>query len=43
MEAQGASKLDFGAFWEPFWYTFSEMFRYFYEKGEKRADTVIPQ
>ena len=43
MEAQGASKLDFRAFSEPFWDTFSEMLRYFYEKGEKRADIVIPQ
>ena len=43
MEAQDAYKLDFKAVWEPFWDTFSEMFRYFYEKGEKRADTVIPQ
>ena len=43
MEAQDASKLDFKAFWKPFWETFSAMFRYFYEKGEKRANTVIPQ
>ena len=37
------SKLDFGPFWEPFWHTFPEMFWYFYEKGEKRADTAILQ
>ena len=43
IEAQGVSELDFGAFWEPFWHTFSEIFPYFYDKGEKRADTVIPQ
>ena len=42
IEPQGASKLDFGAFWEPFWHTFSELLRYFYEKGENRADIVIP-
>ena len=41
--AQGAPKLDFGAFGEPFWHTFSMVFHSLYEKNEKRADTVIPQ
>ena len=43
IETQGASKLDVGTILEPFWHTFTEMFQYFYEKGEKRADIVILQ